>query len=151
MKVTTLPRIWLAGPADAPLLAALHASSFERGWRADEMAQFLGSPGCIVLLAAPSEDDTPTGMIIVRGAGEEAELLTIAVRPDCRRRGLARALLAAAAETLRNGGVRKLFLEVEEGNVAARGLYSSLGSVEIGTRKRYYESGADASIFSLAL
>jgi ribosomal protein S18 acetylase RimI-like enzyme len=44
-----------------------------------------------------------------------------------------------------------LFLEVDQGNSAARGLYQSLGAVVVGRRLRYYEHGADADIFSLAL
>ena len=34
---------------------------------------------------------------------------------------------------------------------SARGLYQSLGAVAVGRRPRYYEHGADADIFSLAL
>jgi [ribosomal protein S18]-alanine N-acetyltransferase len=77
--------------------------------------------------------------------------LTLAVDPACRRLGLARALLGAAASALRAAGTKQLFLEVDEGNSAARGLYQSLGAVVVGRRPRYYEHGADADIFSLAL
>jgi ribosomal-protein-alanine N-acetyltransferase len=52
---------------------------------------------------------------------------------------------------LRDAGAKQLFLEVEEGNAPARLLYQSLGAVAIGRRPGYYEHGADAAIFSLAL
>ena len=87
----------------------------------------------------------------MRSAGDEAEILTLAVDPACRRLGLSRALLGAATAALRDGGSKRLFLEVAEGNSAARGLYRSLGAVVVGRRLRYYEHGADADIFSLAL
>ncbi len=115
------------------------------------MAQFLAGPGCLTLLVSPAEGQLPKGMIIVQRGGDEAEILTLAVAPDSRRCGLARCLLAAAIEALRSAGVKTLFLEVEDGNGAGQALYRSLGAIEAGARRRYYESGADAFIFSLAL
>jgi ribosomal-protein-alanine N-acetyltransferase len=73
------------------------------------------------------------------------------VAPACRNVGLGRALLEAAVEELRSAGVKRLFLEVAEDNEAALELYRALGAVPVGKRQRYYESGADAAIFSLAL
>ena len=52
---------------------------------------------------------------------------------------------------LRAAGTQRLFLEVEDGNDAALGLYRSLGAVPVGRREKYYDNGADAAIFSLAL
>jgi ribosomal-protein-alanine N-acetyltransferase len=151
MPSTEETHVWQAGPADAIIVAALHASSFERAWPAEEIAQFLSAPGCIVLLAARLKEQAAGGMIIMRKAGDEAEILSLAVHPACRRRGLGRALLAKAVKAARDAGVRTLFLEMEEGNEAARGLYKLRGANEVGRRARYYESGADALIFSLAL
>ena len=147
--IALAPCVRPAGLADAAILAGLHATSFERSWPASEMTQFLSGPGCLVLLASQAE--APKGMIIVRGTGDEAEILTLAVSPDSRRSGLARALLTAAIEALRSAGVRSLFLEVDESNRAAQSLYRSFGGMEAGIRRRYYESGANAVIFSLAL
>jgi ribosomal-protein-alanine N-acetyltransferase len=150
---TTAPAIDIrvAGASDASAMAALHAACFAKSWDAAEIGQFLGVPGCISLLASTSPAQPPQGFLIVRSAGGEAELLTLAVDPACRRLGLARALLGAATSALRASGTKRLFLEVDEGNSAARGLYQSLGAVAVGRRPRYYEHGADADIFSLAL
>ena len=140
-----------ADSSDASVLAAIHAACFAKPWDAAEIGQFLGVPGCLSLLASASPAQTPQGFLIVRSAGDEAELLTLAVAQACRRLGLARALLGAAASALRVAGTKQLFLEVDQGNSAARGLYQSLGAVAVGRRPRYYEHGADADIFSLAL
>ena len=140
-----------AESSDASALAAIHAACFAKAWDASEIGQFLGVPGCLSLLASASPARSPQGFLIVRSAGDEAELLTLAVDPACRRQGLASALLGAAASALRGAGTKLLFLEVDEGNSAARGLYQSLGAVVVGRRPRYYEHGADADIFSLAL
>ena len=141
----------LAGLTDAPSLAAIHAACFAKNWDADAIEQFLDVPGCLTLLASTAPGMPAQGLLIVRSAGDQAEILTLAVDPNHRRQGLARSLLAAAVAALRAAGVKQLFLEVDEANAPARGLYQSLGAVVVGRRPRYYEHGADADIFSLAL
>jgi [ribosomal protein S18]-alanine N-acetyltransferase len=140
-----------AGPADAGVLTTLHAACFSQGWDVVAIAQFLTAPGCLSLLAAAQEGSIPRGLLIARIATDEAELLTLGVAPAHRRQGVARALLLAAMTELRRAGARRLFLEVEDGNEAALGLYQSLGAAAVGRRPRYYAHGADAAIFSLAL
>jgi ribosomal-protein-alanine N-acetyltransferase len=91
------------------------------------------------------------GLLIARKVADEAEILTFGVAPACRRMGLGRALLEAAIAALRSSGAKQLFLEVEEGNEPAVQLYRAFGAVPVGKRAGYYEHGADAAIFSLAL
>jgi ribosomal-protein-alanine N-acetyltransferase len=140
-----------AGPGDASALATLHAACFSQGWDVGAIRQFLTAPGCLSLLAASQEGAIPRGVLIARIAADEAELLTLGVAPAHRRQGVARALLLAAMAELRRGGARRLFLEIEDGNGAALGLYQSLGAAAVGRRPCYYAHGADAAIFSLAL
>lgn len=142
-----------AMPFDAALLAALHASCFAKAWDAAAMAHFIAGPDTLCLIASAIDDSggAPGGFLIARKAADEAELLTLAVAPACRRMGLARALLRDATEALRTSGAKQLFLEVEEGNLAALQLYRSLGAVPVGRRPGYYAHGGDAAIFSLAL
>jgi ribosomal-protein-alanine N-acetyltransferase len=150
MTVTTV-EVRVAGPADAAAMAAIHAACFAKSWNADAIAQFIGVPGCLALIASTAGDLPAQGFLIVRTAGDEAELLTLAVHSDHRGIGLARALLLHATARVRAAGARQIFLEVDEANASARGLYQSLGAVVVGRRKRYYEHGADADILSLAL
>src|SRR5262249_29868887 len=141
----------VAGPADAAALATIHAACFAKNWDADAITQFLGIPGCLSLVASTTPDHQTQGFLIIRAAGDEAELLTLALDPAFRRHGPARALFEAAAAVLRAVWAKQLFLEVDESNSAARGLYLSFGAVVGGRRTRYYEHGADAETFSLAL
>jgi ribosomal-protein-alanine N-acetyltransferase len=115
------------------------------------MAQFLAAPSCLCLIASSAPDTLPQGFLIARIAGDEAELLTLTVEPAHRQQGLAAALLAEAMRQLRAAGAKQLFLEVERGNTPALRLYDAFGAVRVGRRKAYYEHGADAAIFSLAL
>lgn len=142
-----------AGPHDPISMAAIHRSCFAKPWDEAAMAQFLTSPEtlCLVGSTADSSGGTMGGLLIARKAADEAEILTFCVAPACRNAGLGRALLEAAISELRAAGARQLYLEVDEGNEAALKLYRSLGAVPVGKRARYYEHGADAAIFSLAL
>lgn len=142
-----------AGPYDPVSMAAIHRSCFARPWDEAAMARFVASPNtlCLVGSAVESSGGVLGGLLIARKAADEAEILTICVAPACRNIGLGRALLEAALRELREAGARQLFLEVEQGNEAALKLYRALGAVPVGKRERYYEHGADAAIFSLAL
>lgn len=81
---------------------------------------------------------------IVRVVVDEAEIHTIGVHPDARRKGVARALLEQIQQGWRDAGVAQAHLEVREGNAAARGLYARLGWVESGRRTDYYGPGEHA-------
>ena len=78
------------------------------------------------------------------GLADEAEILTLAVRPSARRAGLGGRLVEAAVVRAAALGAERMFLEVAEGNVAARALYARSGFVEMGRRRGYY-SHADGS------
>jgi [ribosomal protein S18]-alanine N-acetyltransferase len=142
-----------ATPLDAGLMAALHRSCFPRPWDEAAMATFIASPDTLCLLGSVNHqtEPAPAGFLIARKAADEAELLTLAVVPGRRRAGVARALLTAAMAMLGESGAKQLLFEVEEGNDAAVEIYRSLGATVVGRRARYYEHGADAVIFSLAL
>lgn len=123
----------LSAPVDPSKLVALHAASFADAWNTQAIADLLQMPGAFAL-------GNESGFILARTAGGEAEILTLAVLPGARRRGLATALVLAAASHAHSRDAQVLFLEVASGNVAARGLYRRLGFVEAGLRTGYYAS-----------
>jgi ribosomal-protein-alanine N-acetyltransferase len=128
------------GPFDLELLAALHAACFADAWSARSLAAMLAAPGTFGLLALAAEDE-PAGFVLVRGAADEAEILSLGVLPAARRRGVGRRLLAAAIARLAAAGVRRLLLEVAESNEAARALYAGAGFSQVGRRPGYYREG----------
>ncbi len=148
--------VWLRplGGADPALLAALHAESFpDAPWSARAFGELLALPGTAGLLAAqaPADAGTPLGFLLWRVAADEAEVLTLCVRPTARRRGVARHLLRTAREPMRAAGARRLFLEVAEDNAPARALYRAMGFREIGRRPAYYQRWKAARIDALLL
>jgi ribosomal-protein-alanine acetyltransferase len=91
------------------------------------------------------------GLFAPRGA-READIQTIAVAPQARRRGLGRALMTALIDEARARGARQLFLEVREDNPGAQTLYGALGFEQIAVRAKYYQpDGVDALVMRLDL
>lgn len=82
-------------------------------------------------------------------AGEVADVMTVAVDPRCRGRGLGRLLLAELERRAARAGARWLMLEVRADNAAATALYRSRGFTPVRTRARYYPDGTDALVMRL--
>ena len=83
---------------------------------------------------------------------DEGNILNIAVRPDCRRRGVAGQLLQGVLNFARGNRLAFLTLEVRASNYAAIALYGSRGFRGVGRRKNYYEHPReDAVIMTLDL
>ncbi|MBW8724027.1 MAG: ribosomal protein S18-alanine N-acetyltransferase [Inquilinus limosus] len=133
-------RIVEVGPAEAAVLSALYETAFAEAWAPDQLAQLLAGPGVFALIAL-DETGEPAGYALGRVAADEAELLSIALLPDRRRRGEGRRLLDALAERSAAAGAATLFLEVATDNAAALALYRSAGFHEAGRRKGYYKVG----------
>jgi ribosomal-protein-alanine N-acetyltransferase len=126
-----------AGPRDSAALSHLHASSFQRGWSEAEFERLLLDRSVMVDRAAFGRE--LAGFIMSRRATDEAEILSVAVADARRGRGLAGRLLTLHLRKLAGLGVRRVFLEVDEGNVAALRLYRRAGFREVGRRKEYYQ------------
>jgi ribosomal-protein-alanine N-acetyltransferase len=144
--------IEVAAASDAGVLAEIHASAFDRPWGAAEIAALLDSPGTLAL--QPSGDRK--GFVMIRALAGEAEILTLAVAPEGRRQGQARALMQAAIVQALARQAQTLFLEVAADNAAALALYEGLGFEMAGRRKGYYDRGAaspriDALVMRLCL
>lgn len=71
----------------------------------------------------------------------ETEINNIAVRKDFRNHGVANAILTFLAQYAVKSGSDRIFLEVNENNVAAISLYGKHNFKTISIRKNYYKSG----------
>lgn len=136
--------------AEVPLtasghLADIHATAFEAPWTPAAFANLLGQTGVFCLATGAD------GFILCRVVADEAEILTLAVRPEARRRGLARALVDVANEAARLRGSTRLFLEVAEDNTAAIELYRRSGFASVGRRRGYYPRPDGSAVDALVL
>lgn len=137
-----------AETADAAGFATLHAACFHRGWSEEEFERLLLDPQVIADRAG--DGARIDGFIMSRLAADEAEILSVAVKAERRRRGLARVLLDIHLRRLGSLGITAVFLEVEETNAAARRLYSGARFREVGRREGYY-AGRDGTASALVL
>ena len=136
--------IWPGSKGDSAALASLHGAAFSDGWPEPAFASLLERDGVAVFLGAREAAIDAEGFILIRAVADEAEVLTFCVQLGARRAGLGRVLLDAAEQFLRARGILKMFLEVNETNVAALELYRGFGFLTVGRRAAYYQNGLEA-------
>jgi ribosomal-protein-alanine N-acetyltransferase len=155
--MTWLSEFWRGGKAtiepatihDAARLAQLHGASFHRGWGETEFESMLAERN--TLLHRLRLGRRTIGFAVSRMAADEAEILSIAVDPVYRGRGLSRDLLLTHLGHLAGRGVRTIFLEVEENNQPARRLYERAGFAVVGRRERYYQQAGGEQLNALLM
>lgn len=125
-------------------LAEIHSRVFPtlpRAWSAREIDSILTTRGSFLLTR-------PRAFLIGRSIAGETELLTLAVAPDARRQGLARALVQQFLMVARHNDAGNCFLEVASDNPGAQALYAATGWRSAGRRRNYYAPGVDALILT---
>ncbi|MBJ7447282.1 MAG: GNAT family N-acetyltransferase [Brevundimonas sp.] len=132
------------GAATAGRLADLHAQAFDAPWGAKAFDDLLDQSGVFALEAAD-------GFILMRVVADEAEILTLAVRPAARQAGLGLRLVEQACVVAVSQGATRLFLEVADDNVTARALYAKAGFTEAGRRAGYYGRRDGSRVDALVL
>ena len=122
----------------APQVAALEKVCFSDPWSEKSVASELENPLFCWLVALDGE--TVAGYVGSQTVMDETDMMNVAVHPDFRRQGVARALILALIGELKKRGSRCLTLEVRASNDPARTLYESLGFAHVGTRRNYYQN-----------
>ncbi len=142
-------RVLAAAPEHAPGVANVAARSLPDPWPAAMFRRELERP-------------MSRGRVALRGAScvayvlgwrvlDEVQVLSLAVDPPWRRRGVGRQLLDDYLSELRGEGVRRVTLEVRASNRPAQELYRALGMSWEGQRRRYYGDGEDALLYGALL
>jgi len=84
--------------------------------------------------------------VFLPAPGVEADILTVAVLPAYRRKGIARDFIRQMEQWSVDRGACAIMLEVETSNIGAIALYQSLGYLKISVRMDYYGPGKDAHV-----
>jgi ribosomal-protein-alanine N-acetyltransferase len=119
---------------DALMVAAFDAE-YGEAWTRAQLDTVLALPGVWLTLARLGR--RVVGFSLHRIVLDEAELLLLAIAPEMRRRGIARALIERGCAEAKSTGARRLHLEVRDGNPAAV-LYQAAGFTQAGRRREYY-------------
>ena len=118
--------------------ARLHASGFAYPWSVEEIVSLIAGPTAIGSAALDPASNKMRGFALSRRAADEAEILTIAVDPAWRKRGVGRDLLRAHLSSVALAGAKTIFLEVDASNAPALALYQRFQFVKVGERAGYY-------------
>ena len=100
----------------------------------------------LTLLAAVGEDGTLLGYAGLLVVLDEGYITNVAVRPECRRNGIAQKLLQVFLDFAQAHKLAFLTLEVRASNYGAIALYGSRGFRSMGRRKNYYEHPKEDAI-----
>jgi ribosomal-protein-alanine N-acetyltransferase len=138
---------------DSAALARIHREDFVPPWDEDDFETMLGEDVMFGFKAVETGKarSAVAGFVLARSIAGEAEIITIAVARAHRRRGLGRLLMDAVLRDLHSTRAEALFLEVDENNAPAIGLYRRLGFREVGKRAAYYRSSAGGASNALVM
>lgn len=138
-------------PEHLPEIVDLERICFSQPWSYKGLLRAVSAPGGIFVSALDGEGKIAgyAGMISVL---DEGYVTNVAVRPDCRRKGLGRMLLRHFREEGGSRGLRFISLEARVSNIGAIALYSLEGYSDMGVRPGYYDyPKEDARIMTLWL
>ena len=145
-----VPAIRQARRADLLEVHRLEQSAFPQPWPFSALESYLGEPGFLV--AETDDEGLPAvaGYVIADTVPNHGTPLghvkDLAVRPECRRQGVATALLSRAIAVLSAAGAGSVKLEVRADNHGARRLYRQFDFEHRKTIPNYYSNGNDALV-----
>ena len=126
-------------------MAELHRTepTGQRAWSEAEFSAMLCASNVLSVICN-------TGFAVGQIVLDEAELFLIITKPEHRKQGVGRRILATFEQQAFQNAVRRIILEVADTNTAARTLYTANGYQQIAVRKNYYTfpngSHADAIV-----
>jgi ribosomal-protein-alanine N-acetyltransferase len=130
-------------------VAELERVCFPAPWSRNMLSEELEND-CSAFLVALDDKGTVAGYAGLQVVLDEGYILNVAVRPDCRRNGIAEKLLGVFVDFAKAHALQFLTLEVRASNRNAILLYSKLGFRGNGRRRNYYEHPKeDAVIMTL--
>jgi ribosomal-protein-alanine N-acetyltransferase len=136
---------------DLDEVVAIERASFSMPWSRGAFLYELQQnrvARCLVMRG----DGHVLGYLCLWEIGEELHITNVAVHPDHRRRGIARALLSAVLDDARSRKLKLVVLEVRPSNHEARTLYESYGFRVVARRRGYYyDTGEDALVMEVSL
>ena len=136
---------------DLDAIVRIEQASFSAPWtRKMIQAELIGNPFATFLVGRHPAGTSIVGYVCYWLVFEELRVMTLAVDPPVRRRGIAMALVRYALQDGQNRGAKRAVLEVRASNVSAQNLYARFGFRQVAVRERYYTNPIeDAMIMEL--
>ncbi len=133
-----------ATKGDLEALAGLERSFPGDRLRRSSLSRLLGRDSAQLWVAEAAGSVVGDAVVLFRKGFVSARLYSLVVKPESRRRGVARALLARAEEGARERGAVAMRLEVREDNATAIAMYRKAGYEVVGRTADYYQDHSDA-------
>ena len=118
---------------------------FSTPWSRNMLAEELDN-ACSAFLVAEDDAGKVVGYAGLQVILDEGYITNVAVRPECRRNGVAGKLLQVFLDFGQANHLACLTLEVRASNYDAIALYGSRGFRSVGRRKNYYEHPREDAI-----
>ena len=139
-------RVRIAKSSDLDDIYELDMQTFAMPWSKEALSYDILENDNAFVIVAEYEGEF-AGYADIWTVLDEADLNSIAVRVDFRRKGIGDAIMLAMTEMLSANGVETINLEVRVSNMPAIKLYKKYGFKECGVRPGYYlDNGEDALI-----
>ncbi len=126
-------------------IAELERICFSTPWSRNMLAEELDN-ACSAFLVAEDDAGKVVGYAGLQVILDEGYITNVAVRPECRRNGIAGKLLQVFLDFGQANHLAFLTLEVRASNYDAIALYGSRGFRSVGRRKNYYEHPKEDAI-----
>ena len=126
-------------------VAELERICFSVPWSRNMLAEELDNL-LSAFLVALDDSDRVVGYAGLQVVLDEGYITNVAVRPECRRQGIAAKLLQVFLDFATANKLAFLTLEVRASNYDAIALYGSRGFRSVGRRKNYYEHPKEDAI-----
>lgn len=137
--------IRLAKGEDLPLLNDIERVCFtSERFPLDVLRAMLREKGFLTLIAEEAGTGVAYATMFHKDRRARAQLASIAVLPEHRKKGIATTLLHRIEDAAHEKGAKLIALEVSVNNVSAIDLYTSNGYLVLGNIKGYYGPGKDA-------
>ncbi|MCL1809102.1 MAG: ribosomal protein S18-alanine N-acetyltransferase [Clostridiales bacterium] len=134
-----------AGISDVKPLADMDRICFSRPWSEQSFHEEIARNRLARYIVAELDGEM-AGYAGVWVILDEGHITNVAVHPDFRRKGIAKALICSLVDLSVREGVRMFTLEVQESNKNAISLYKHTGFKVHGKRKEYYEDDHEDAI-----
>ena len=128
----------LATPEEIDAMLAIEQASFTNPWTREMYLAELKNQGVSFFFLARDKNRQIVGFCSFWRVLDELHINNLAVLPECRRSGVATALLSRVLEEAVRLGTRRTMLEVRRSNVPAQELYQKFGFTVSGVRSKYY-------------
>ncbi len=130
-------------PDDIDIVAQIEAECFSLPWKKEDFIKAMEEKQLFKVVEVGTE---VAGYLLALVVCDEAQIATIAVKDNFRKKGCGKKVLEAAILEAWARGLNVMYLEVRESNHKAIRLYINMGFELMGIRKNFYEKPCENAV-----